>query len=257
MNIDITVGMPLYNMGQIATIALEGLCNQNTSLNWELIICEEQTDNMLSKDVLDSYKERLENAGCKRIMYIPLDEWIPLGKKWTLLAKEASDSKAFILQAGDCLPHSKRIQETFNAISENYDYYDENRGYWYSFRLDKSIQWYPNPKKYKHPCALNMAWRTNLFKQLPDNDFKKNIDGYIYRTLSKMVDNIKKYRNEKIYTDGVDTDGYNCISQRDEFFSNIPNDIFKESDIDICEYNPILNEYKGRQLNKRIKDNGK
>ena len=88
---------------------------------------------------------------------------------------------------------------------------------------------------------------------MPDSNVPMNVDGYIYRTLSP--DNkVKKFRNENLYQDGVDTDGYNCISNRDKAFKNLPNDVFKETDVNICDYIPILNKYKGKTLNKRIKD---
>ena len=54
MNIVATVAMPLYNMGKIAELALEGLCNQVTDYKWELIVCEEQNDQMLGwEKILD------------------------------------------------------------------------------------------------------------------------------------------------------------------------------------------------------------
>jgi len=251
--IDVTVAMPLFNMGQIATLALEGLCQQKTNCNWELIICEEQTDNMLSKEILDTYTKRLNDANCKIIKYIPLSNWISLGQKWKLISENSNDSDCFILQAGDCLSHSNRIQMSFESINNGYDYYDENKGYWYSFRLNKTILWEPI-KSYNHPCRLYMAWRTDLFKKIPNNNISKNVDSYIYNTLSSFLNNIKKFRNETLYEDGVDTDGYNCISSRDNFFINLPNNMFKESKNDICNLIPLLNEYKGKNLNKRIKD---
>ncbi|MEX0940095.1 MAG: hypothetical protein WDZ41_01945 [Candidatus Babeliales bacterium] len=254
MKVDVTVGIPLYNMGQIATLALEGLCKQKTTCKWELIVCEEQTENMLSQKVLETYEKRLKKAGCVKIIYAPLKEWIPLAKKWTLIAENSSDSKCFILQAGDCLPHSKRIQQSFNKINKGYDYYDENRGYWYSFRLDKTILWKPNERYYLHPCRLNMAWKTELFKQLPLSNVKKNVDGFIYNSLLKIKKDLKKYTNNTLYIDGVDTDGYNCISSRDRFFKTVPNMLFQDPKLDVCTLIPILNDYKNKQLNTRIKD---
>jgi|GEM_PF-5060435 len=54
MKIHATVAMPLYNMGKIAELALEGLCNQVTDYKWELIVCEEQNDQMLGwEKILD------------------------------------------------------------------------------------------------------------------------------------------------------------------------------------------------------------
>lgn len=250
----LTVGLPLYNMGQIAELALTGLCNQkDLSFEWELLVIEEQTSNSLSRKKLMSYKNRLRSVGCTKIKYIPLKEWIPLGRKWHLLAQKSSEtSTCFLLQAGDCYPNSLRLRNTYNSFSKGCDYYDEGTGLWYSYRMDKTILWKPNDT-YTHPCMLNMAWSTKLIKQLPDNNKKKNIDRFLYKTLSSNR-YLTKYRNESPPLDGVDTDGYNCISVRDGLFSTLPNKIFIETDMDALEEVPELIKYKGRTLNKRIKD---
>ena len=248
----ITVGMPLYNMGQIATIALESLCNQKTNYNWELIVCEEQNEDRLGKDTLYSYKEKLEEANCVRIIYIPLSEWVPLGEKWKIIASNASNTIGFILQAGDCYAHSERIESTTNAFLSGYTYYDESKGFFYSFRLKKTILFDPDIKKYNHPCKLNMAWKTNLIKKLNTNNQKMNVDGFLYRELSK-IEPIIKYSNNKLHMDGVDLDGYNIISSRNKFFV-AENNLFKFTDVDMTERLPILKNYFDLNLTVPMKE---
>lgn len=244
-----SVAMPLFNMGQISTLALESLCNQKTRYKWELIVCEELYDNPLGEKKLMEYEERLKMAGCIRIKYIGIEEWIPLGQKWKVLSENASDTKCFILQAGDCYAHEHRIEKTCKAFNKGYNYYDEDQGYFYSYRLNKTILF--KPVNNSHPCRLNMAWDTSLFKKLPNNDTKKNVDNFLYVTFQK-IEKIEKYRNYDLHI-GVDVDGYNIISSRDTFFLE-KNDIFKSTDIDITEKLPILNKYKKLKLTKRFKD---
>jgi hypothetical protein len=212
-----TVALPLYNMGQIVELTLEGLSKQKTSYKWELIVCEENNGNHYGHEKLLKWEDNLKFVGCERIIYIPLQEWIPLGQKWKILAEAASSTHCFILQAGDCHPHSLRIQETCEAFEkENCNYYDEQQGYFYSYKYNKTILFNPD-NTYTHNCRLNMAWETNLFKRLPNNDRKRIVDSFLYAQLNK-IETIKKYRNFDLHEDGVDVDGYNMISSRDGFF---------------------------------------
>ena len=240
MNIVATVAMPLYNMGKIAELALEGLCNQVTDYKWELIVCEEQNDQMLGWEKIQEYEDSLIEAGCESFGYIPLKEWIPLGQKWKIMAELASDTECFILQAGDCYPHDRRIEETVDAfLAMQCNYYDEQKGYFYSFKHKKTIFFDPAPN-YFHPCRLNMAWKTSLIKKLPDNKVRKSVDGYLYNTLKAIVP-IIPYRNKSFHI-GVDTHGYNNISKRAQFFTK-PNNIFKPTEVDITEELPILKKF--------------
>lgn len=240
MKIRATVSIPLYNMGNIAELAIEGLCNQETGYKWELIVCEEQNEQMLGYDKLLQYRKRLEAAGCLWIIYNPVIDWVPLGQKWKFMAELASDTPCFILQSGDCYPHSRRIEETVNSfLATDCNYYDEQNGYFYSFKHKKTMLFCPD-ETYRHPCRLNMAWETKLIKQLPDNNVKKSVDRYLYNTLRK-VEPIIPYRNSEIFA-GVDTDGYNLISKRDKFFTQ-PNNIFKPTSGDITEQLPILKKF--------------
>ena len=243
-----TIAMPLYNMGQIATLAIEGLCNQKTSYKWELIVCEEKNEKSLGEEKLLEYKDKLYSAGCVNIKYIGLDEWIPLGQKWKILSENSSDTKCFILQAGDCYSHNLRIEKTCDAFyNKDCDYYDEQKGYFYSYKFNKTILFNPN-KEYTHNCRLNMAWKTSLIKKLPTNDKRRNVDSFLYISLSG-IQKINKYRCFDLHEDGVDIDGYNTISSRDNFFTK-KSHIFQDVDIDLLEKIPILKNFIGLSLNK-------
>lgn len=246
--IKITVALPLYNMGKIVELALHGLANQETIYPWELIICEENLGDYYGLKKFMSWEKDLKSNGCVKIHYIKLKEWVPLGQKWKILAHAASDTTCFILQAGDCLPHSKRLQETCDAFEKiNCNYYDEQQGYFYSYALNKTIIFNPT-ELYKHPCRLNMAWSTQLIKTLPDNTMKKNVDGFLWSELSKK-EKIVKFRNNSFHNDGVDTDGYNNISRRSRFFME-KSQIFQSTNIDLINAIPILNKFKGLELTK-------
>lgn len=244
-----TVAMPLFNMGQIATLALEGLCNQKTDYLWELVVCEEVNDKCLGRDVLYSYEERLRQANCVEIKYKGLSQWIPLSKKWHIIASMSADTDCFILQAGDCYAHSKRIECTVNALATGkYNYYDEQKGYFYSFKHNKTILFSPNPTTIQHPCRLNMAWKTSLFKKLPAADVRRGVDGFIYSALSGF-EKIQTYRNVGPYEDGVDVDGYNMISSRDASFLFLKKkNPYIRTHIDMVKALPILNNYKNLKL---------
>jgi len=248
MKIFATVAMPLYNMGGISKLSLEGLCNQKTSYKWELIVCEEQNDNCLGYDKLMEYEDRLKQSNCVNIKYIKLDKWIPLGQKWKIIANNSSVTECYILQAGDCYPHSQRIEKTCKSFEEGFNYYDEQKGYFYSYKFNKTILFDPS-SSYTHNCRLNMAWSTKLMKKLPDNNKKRIVDSYLYTTLSK-IDKIKKYRTYDLHEDGVDVDGYNMISHRDDFFLK-KNHIFQNIDIDLLEKLPVLKNFIGLEITKQ------
>lgn len=241
--LSMTVGMPLFNMGKISNIAIESLCRQNTEYFWELIICEEQNENenKLGVEGLLAYVDRLEKANCKKIKYIKIDNWQPLGQKWKIIANESSDTVGFMLAAGDDYNHSLRIQKTCEAFLSGYSYYDEQMSFFYSFKFKKTILFDPD-HTWNHPCKINMAYKTSILKKLPDNDAKRSVDGFLFKELSK-IEELKKYTNKNMYMDSVNFDGYNLISDRDIYYLKEHSNMFKFTDIDVRQHLPIINEY--------------
>ena len=65
--VDITVALPTWESKDIIWLQLESLCRQETQYTWELIVCEEQTPNMMGEEMLSSYKERLTQGGIQLV----------------------------------------------------------------------------------------------------------------------------------------------------------------------------------------------
>ena len=100
-DIVISVGLPIFNGKDIAWLALEGLCRQQCNNPWELIICEEQNLNMVGIEQIKLvYKDRLRVAGCVRVTYIPIKNWIFLSRKWKIICSFIDDRSKYFLPWG-------------------------------------------------------------------------------------------------------------------------------------------------------------
>jgi hypothetical protein len=82
-----------------------------------------------------------------------------------------------------------------------------------------------------------MSLRTQHIKNLPNSSLKKGIDGFIYNHVitncKKTNKSFRRYFDEEIYNDSVDTHGFNNISlSRESFFDDKPN-IFSIVDIPV------------------------
>lgn len=214
-----TVALPVYNSKKIAWLALEGLCNQkDIDYKWELIVCEEKHKEQLGSSFFNLYKERLQKIGCDRIKYIELDGWIPLAEKWRLIGLEASQSsKSFILQAADCYPFETRLKEANYYVNiKNYDWLDYCKGYFYSFDLKKYFLY-----DFKGKTNLNMAFKTELAKQIKKSNKRKGVDGFLLKN-AMQIKKIKKITLPELKNSGFDTDGLNNIStSRKKAFHNL------------------------------------
>jgi len=213
--IELTVALPMFKAGMIANVTLEGLCRQvDIDFKWELIVAEEtkKANNPLvfGKKRLMAYKERLKAVGCERIVYIPVEKWIPLSHKWIdIYNMRTKTSKGFVLQAADCFPHSKRLAASHKAIClDDYDWYQQEAGYFYDIGSDiVSIFTHGNTVAY-HPTSVNMTISTLIMGGLQKEDIAKGVDSWLYNRLrpkSVFEDNI-------FYQDGLDINGHNVIS---------------------------------------------
>lgn len=212
--IEQTVSMPCYKANEIAWLSMESLCNQiNINYHWELLICEEKHEKMIGVDFFKDYIERLYSAGCRRIVYILVDEWIPLIHKWKMLGEAAhKNSKSFLLKAVDCYSPSKRLSITHDIINKRkYQWVDFRKGYFYDFRRDKLIIY-----DSLSTTNLNMGFRTEYARNIPFAEKRKGIDGFLY----KLFKIRKKYTVGSLYHDSIDTDGYNNISKRSKYYKN-------------------------------------
>lgn len=227
----LTVALPVYNSKQIAWLAMEGLCNQITTVDWELIIAEEQHEQMLGLDFFEAYRDRLQEAGCSNITYMHYDTWIPLPVKWRDMGEQAhQDSEVFMLQAADCYSHPNRIQQSYQAITNGYDWVDWTDGLFYNIRTCQMIQY-----SYKARTNLNMAFRTRYARQIPLSSIRKSIDGFLYTNMMALNPKAKPYRYHGLPLNGLDTDGYNNISRGRARYYDQVNYPFSRTDLHITD----------------------
>ena len=212
--IELTVGLPMFRSEKIAHLAFESLCNQkNIDFDWELLIMEE-SDERFGPDRVREYAARLEEVGCKRIVYKPLDQWIPLSFKWKFLGGMSSDSKCFLIQAHDCYSQPYRLKETYDIFNSDpsVDWVNSPLGCFYHIEAEQMVRF--NQGLYQHPCALNMAMRTEYAKQLPAEQVPSSVDSWLFRTCTEIKgsDLVVVNNDSENWKKGVDIHGLNKIS---------------------------------------------
>lgn len=219
MEAKITVALPLYNGHKIVWLAVESLKRQiNVPQPWELIVCEEQQEFQVGKDYFEK-----ELGNICTVKYIEIPNKISLSRKWKLMGEHISpSSEVFLLQAADCYSNKERLQVSYQKIvTENYDWYDVTKGYFYDFVTKKLIFYNPDPSYNKKALTnLNMAFKSSFIKLLPEADLPSGIDGWLYKTFD-AVKPLTVCHDGTEY-DSLDTQGHNNISKkRGDFFTNI------------------------------------
>lgn len=216
--IEMTIGLPMYRSKHIGWLALESLARQvNVPCGWELLVMEEQEEAVGREEVM-RFKDRLAAVGCLRTDYVALAQWIPLAQKWRHLALLASQgSRVFLLQAADCYSQPSRLKETYDLSSEgDVDWVQSPKGLFYDIETRCTAGFDADAVKDTNPCALNMAARTDLMRQLPISDRRAAVDFWLFQTLSAIkAAPLNIVRNESSnWEKGLDTHGLNNISGR-------------------------------------------
>jgi hypothetical protein len=215
--IDITVALPTWESKNIVWLQLESLCRQETQYTWELIVCEEQTPNMMGKDMLSSYKERLNKAGCISITYLALEKWVPLSQKWVIIANNAKGN-SFILAASDNYSPPNRLEISHQKILEGFNWVDVQEGLFYNVNTGDTAT-YKLPPNYISKTGLFMCTKIEYIKNLREPWPKSGIDNWIRNQVTieprfQLKGNLK----------GLHTDGVNKISHtRKDMYSNTKN----------------------------------
>jgi hypothetical protein len=208
----ITVALPTWRNKDIIWLPLEGLCNQKTSHDWELIVMECPSDKETGDGYIDLYCDRLKEAGCKRIIYDYQPQRLPLGQKWKEIAKLA-EGELFLLQGSDDYPHPYRIEYSANMIGDH-NWYHERFGWWYSFISRKLLQ-YDMMLLKAWKTGNNMAMRTEAVRNIPDNDTPRGVDFFLFG----LIEQGKSFINDRVMF-GLNTNGLNTISlSRERHFS--------------------------------------
>lgn len=215
--IDITVALPTWESKNIIWLQLESLCRQETQYTWELIVCEEQTPNMMGEETLYSYKERLNKVGCVNIIYLSLEEWVPLSQKWVTIAHHAKGD-SFMLAASDNYSPFDRLERSHQKMLEGYNWFDVKEGLFYNVHTN-DLSTYKLPTNYASKTGLFMCTKTEYVKNLRGPWPKSGIDNWIRNQVTieprfQLKGNLK----------GLHTDGVNKISHsRKSMYSNTKN----------------------------------
>lgn len=215
-DIHLSVGLPCYNARDIAWLALEGLCRQEgIAFKWELIICEEPHGLAIGRNFAVQYLDRLERAGCARVVYVEMSHKVVLPTKWITIGQYISpSSQVFVMQAADCYPSAERLTITYRRMyGKGVDWLDFTCGYFYSFVHDKLILYSHNGK-----TNLHMAFSSRHFDKLRYIDKNKSIDSWLFKSILSGNESFKREKETGLYA-SVDTDGFNCISRsRSKFY---------------------------------------
>lgn len=230
----ITVGLPVYNANKIAWLAVESLCNQVTTRAWELVICEEKHINQCGEEYFKQYNERLKAAGCVKVVYIELEQWVNLPTKWKLIGENADkNSECFILQGADDYSSADRIELSAQSIIDNdCDWYDEANGYFYDVFIKKLIRFNKNTiKSDAWKTGLNMALKTSYIKSLPSTVIINGVDNYIFNHVLSQKPETKLYCNQRNNTYSLDINGLNNLSTSRQMFFINPSPPFEKTNM--------------------------
>jgi|7_EtaG_2_1085326.scaffolds.fasta_scaffold07036_2 hypothetical protein len=237
----LSVAIPIWKMSDIAWIAFESLINQqNIDFEWELIIAEESEEAFGLKGI-GPYKDRLKKVGCTNIKYIELSSWVPLSKKWLLMADAAAPtSQHFLLHGADSYSPSLRLKETYDIFeSTGCDWVDTDHSYWYEIKLGEYFYWYAPPDcriQKPIPRCMYMATRTPALRKIHqeylgdmviDPDKRSNLRGFPRSSVDKWMCSLLRKNNPDLITKknesdnwktGLETNGCNKISTTRPFY---------------------------------------
>jgi len=205
----ISCALPTYNNASIIWLQLTALCNQKDAPKWELIVCEEQSDNYFGRENLLKFKDKLKKANCKRIVFIELSEWISLGQKWIVIRDNMSkESSGMLLCASDNYSFETRIKDSFEALQSGHDWVQWNSGNFYNI-LDNTAGLFQIEE---NKPALFMCVSKYAIDKVKENVFPKyGVDTWLF---SKCELKNVKYNG---FSNGVHTDGFNTISLKRRF----------------------------------------
>lgn len=200
----ITAALPTFNNSKIIWIQLSALCDQVGAGDWELIVCEEASENMLGADGLKEWVERLTKAGCKRIIYLSLDKWIPLGQKWIEIRDNMHpDSIGMMLCASDNYSPKDRIAKSRQAMESGADWYQSQSGYFYNIVAHQAGKFQAIDDQ---PALFMCASKASLDRVHAKTFPRRGVDTWL-----KANTRPEQFQLDD-WTDGIHTDGFNTIS---------------------------------------------
>lgn len=195
----ITVGIPAWNAQEIIWLSLESLCRQNTSVEWELLIFEEEHDGACGEAFFQIYLDGLIEANCVKFTYFSASEKVSLSQKWRELALRSDKrSKMFCIVGADNYYEEFMIQDAYDAWTEDHDFVTSKKAYWYNFH-DGTLVVYHKPKA---PTGAQMAIRTDLMRNLPNEKVDRLVDRWIYQSTKPRIPKVMLNRENTLGTHG-------------------------------------------------------
>lgn len=178
--IELSVVIPYYRAGDIGFIPLESLIRQqNINFFWELIIIEEQFNNPFTFDKLKAYLPKLKRAGCAKVTYYALYEWIPLASKWWFLFQNIDPkSKVVCCNAADIYMSKHRLKRQYDILtSGEFNYHKISGNLVYDIEQMKHVKLMLEPDRTDTCCQ---ALTARLAKTLPFGSRSSRVDGWRY-----------------------------------------------------------------------------
>lgn len=220
----ITAALPTFNNSAIIWLQLESLCAQENAPAWELIVCEEPSDNMLGVEGLKAYAEKLKAANCKSVKYLELSAWVPLGQKWVIIRDHMhKDSIGMMLCASDNYSAPDRVKTAFDAMESGAEWSQFNAGYFYNIVDHKAGLFGAGASD---PALFMTVSRRKLDAINPSRFPKKGVDSWLLKSTGAKITNLGTAK-------GIHTDGYNTISHRRRtMYSSEASGLFQNADAD-------------------------
>lgn len=206
----ITVALPNFAI-DIAWLAMESLCRQETDEEWELIVYEDSSV-PLGEDFYNKYLLRLQDAGCKWLTYKYSKERIPLNQKWITMAEKAHpNSLGIMTQASDCYSEPDRIQTAVAAFTDGVHWIHSYQGCFYNIPTGEMMKY-----KMNGFTGINIAISIAAMLEMPkDHEQWSSVDWWLWNSMPESLHPAQVHLDESDnWQGGLNTDGYNRISTK-------------------------------------------
>lgn len=245
--IQLTVIMPMFRAKYIGWLPLESLIAQRgIDFKWELLIAEEVKEEPFGAEKILEYKQRLEAVGCVNLKYIGLQEWIPLARKWTMLAQMADETSEILCG------HPSDYYASPNKLARHMKVFSDPTIVWHQPRKaihyliktgDMVLQDATRTKRKDN--VVGKAMRPRFLRGFPaDVDKRTGIDGWMFKRYRAAVKNsgavfktFPELTNED-WRCAISTIGFNNISPKGRLPRIGKGLIFSEYREDLRQYIP-------------------
>lgn len=229
--------LPLFRSKEIAFVVMESLCRQQNAPDWELVVIEEDFDSPLTLKGVEKYSHRLRMAGCGKITYISIDQWMPLSAKWHYLIQNCSDtSKIVCFNSADVYCPPNRLEKQFSVLTSGYNWYRISSNIVYD--IETRLHYKRESIGQNKGDTVCRATTMDIARKLPLQPVKRSVDGWTFNTF-RVYGLIQFTDSSEIGNLSVNVNGINNISldrQKrimemenccDDMCNHLPEDIVK------------------------------